>query len=296
MVKFFFAMMFVCNLGYVAGQNSPIQGMDSTKVYKIKLKDKAVFVGNIVQRDSMLIVMKTASVPRIDIPVDRIERIDEVGQMGAKNGDYWFPNSNATRYLFGPSAFNLKRGEGYYQNAYLALNSFNVGVTDYLTLGGGFELFSTFTTMITNDFKPVFFLTPKISAQVSEKFHAGGGAFYLSIPNSNSRSGYGIVYGIGTYGTLDHNLTCGLGWGFDDEKFSTQPVFTLSGMTRTSKSTALVSENWFLYNNDELLSIYSYGIRFFGEKISVDLAFLNNPTIAQVIVIGIPYVDFVVKF
>jgi len=37
-------------------------------------------------------------------------------------------------------------------------------------------------------------------------------------------------------------------------------------------------------------------VRFMGESIAVDLAFLNNSDIAEGIVIGVPWVDFVVKF
>jgi hypothetical protein len=40
----------------------------------------------------------------------------------------------------------------------------------------------------------------------------------------------------------------------------------------------------------------SYGVRFFGKKLSVDLGFLNNRDLAEALIIGIPYVDFVVKF
>ena len=58
----------------------------------------------------------------------------------------------------------------------------------------------------------------------------------------------------------------------------------------------MVTENW-LVPSDGYYGVYSYGIRFMGEKITVDLAFLNNADIASdVLAIGVPYVDFVVKF
>ena len=67
-------------------------------------------------------------------------------------------------------------------------------------------------------------------------------------------------------------------------------------MTRIGKKTALVTENWLVPNNANYEPIFSYGIRFFGETIAVDLAFINNWDIAQQLIIGIPYVNFVVKF
>ena len=194
--------------------------------------------------------------------------------------------------------FTLKKGEGYYQNTYLALNSFNIGVTDHISIGGGVELFSTFGSLAAGKFQPVFFITPKIGYQVADKVNVGAGILYLSIPNDfgdSGRIGAGIVYGVGTYGTEEHNVSLGLGWGVADGEMTSKPVIVLSGMTRIGQKTALVSENWFI-PTDPYYGVYSYGIRFFGEKLTVDLAFLNNADLAGALIIGIPYVDFVVKF
>ena len=87
-----------------------------------------------------------------------------------------------------------------------------------------------------------------------------------------------------------------IGWGFFDGDFSNQPFITFSGMTRVSKKAALITENWLGPDNGNYYGVFSYGVRFFGETISVDLAFINNSDIAEEIIIGIPYVDFVVKF
>ena len=278
----------VCITDNVFGQNinvgSPI---DSTKIYKIELKDGSIFIGNILQQDSVNIVLRTSSIPKIEIPVSKIKSIDEVDKSNFKDGSYWYPNPHATRYFYGPSAIGLKKGEGYYQNTYLVLNSFNVGITDNISIGGGLELISTFAGK-----DPLFFITPKVSFKVAEKFHAGGGVLYARIPGGGS---LGTVFATGTYGTTDNNITGSLGWGFVDSEFSERPIITLSGMTRISKRAALVTENW-LIPTDGYYGLFSYGVRFFGEKIAVDLAFINNRDIAEEIIIGIPYVSFTVKF
>ena len=105
----------------------------------------------------------------------------------------------------------------------------------------------------------------------------------------------GTAFLSGTLGTKEHNITSSLGWGFIEGEFSQRPIITLSGMTRISKRAALVSENWFV-PTDGYYGFFSYGVRFFGEKMAVDVAFINNPDIFQIIVIGIPYVSFTVKF
>ena len=139
-----------------------------------------------------------------------------------------------------------------------------------------------------------FFLTPKIGFKVAEKLYIGGGILYANT-SAFELGASGIGYGVVTYGNTDNNITAGLGWGIVDGEFSEKPIITISGMTRVSRRLGLVSENWFV-PIDGYKGIASYGMRFMNESITVDFAFLNNPNIFKEIIIGIPYVDFVVKF
>jgi hypothetical protein len=283
----------LCVSGGVFGQQVSIGEIaDSTQTYKVELVDGTVFIGTILNQDSLNIVMRTASIPRIEISIAQIKSLELVDKSSIRNGKYWFPNPHATRYLYAPSAINLQRGEGYYQNTWLILNSFNVGVTDNFSIGGGLELISTFAER-----NPIFFVTPKVGFKLAEKFHAGGGVLFASIPSfgSSNRSYLGTTFVSGTYGSKDRNITSSLGWGFVEGELSRRPIITLSAMTRVSRRTALVSENWFI-PIDGYYGLLSYGVRFFGEKIAVDLAFINNRDIFQSIFIGIPYVSFTVKF
>ena len=275
--------------------------VDTTKLYSLELKDGNVLNGQVVVADSSMLQFKSGSLSVFEIKLDEIVSLKEVKPSTGRSR-YWFENPNATRYLFGPSAYNLAPGEGYYQNTYLVLNSFNLGVLKNFTFGGGIELISTFSV---DGAGPIFFLTPKYVFELNSKWHAGVGLFYVSTPNidddetednnSSKRSDLGIGYGIVTYGSENNNITAGLGWGFFDGETSDSPIITISATRRISKKMALVTENWLITSVDGM-NIYSYGIRFFGEKIAVDLAFLNNLDIMQAIIIGIPYVDFVVKF
>ncbi len=294
-----FCAVFVILVLNAKGQNIPVSyPFDSTKTYVIVLIDGAEFVGNFLQKDTTTFIIKTSLIPKIEIPVNKIKSIDEVMPFNIKKGTYWFTNPNPGRYLFGPSAYNLKAGEGYYQNTYLFLNSFNVGLTDNISFGGGLEFISTFTSIANGNLNPIFYITPKVGFKVAENVNVGAGVLYLSAPySSTKRTSMGVTYGVGTLGSTNDNITFGMGWGFVDGTFSNKPFLTVSGMTRVAKKTALVTENWFVPSNDgTYYTLISYGIRFFGEKISVDLAFLNNKDIATVFFIGIPYVDFVVKF
>jgi hypothetical protein len=54
----------------------------------------------------------------------------------------------------------------------------------------------------------------------------------------------------------------------------------------------LVTENYLLPISEENL-VYSFGVRFMGERLTTDLAIFN---LSGSGVIGLPFVDFVFKF
>lgn len=272
---------------------------DTTKTYRVELNDGSIFYGNIIERDEDKLVLRTSVIPRLELRHRNIRRISEVKSTEYKNDKFWFSNPHTSRYLYSPSGFNLKKGEGYYQNTNILLNSFNVGVTDHITVGGGIELLSTFVPLAFGEFQPIFFLTGKAGMQLTDDIHVGAGALYLNLPyyefNQTRRAGSGIAYGIATYGNTDHHITAGLGWGFIQSEFSESPILTVSGTSRFSERFAFISENWFI-PLDPYYAFFSYGIRFMSETIAIDLAFINNPDIAEFIIIGIPFVSFTVKF
>ncbi|WP_187260977.1 hypothetical protein [Pontibacter beigongshangensis] len=256
----------------------------------VETKDGSVFQGYYLGQEEAGIRLLTESAGEIIIPHDQIKTTKIIDEARLRDGAYWFENPNSTRYLFGPSAFNLKKGEAYYQNTYLLINSFNYGLSDRVTIGGGFETISLFSG------SPIFFISPKATFPISEKVRAGVGALYLNVAGDNiDFSGLGVGYGIVSYGSTDTNGTLGVGYGYVDGSFARKPILTLSGMTRISRRVGLVTENW-LMPVDNYYGIVSYGVRFMSEKITVDLAFLNNRDLMDLIPIGMPYVDFVVKF
>lgn len=230
-----------------------------------------------------------------------------------RRGKTWFTNPNATRYFFAPSAIPLKKKEGYFQNAYLLANSVNVGVTDNITIGGGVVI------------PLLFYVTPKISFKVADKFYLGGGVLFTESFIKDFGLSAGIGYGLATYGTYEYNATIGVGYGY--AKFNKQyrstpmPIITINSMARISKKMALVTENWLIprggYNKEILTTgpygepmsemVYqnknfysgalSLGFRFMpGVRTSVDFSVVGirpNPGQNDVV---LPYLDFVYKF
>jgi hypothetical protein len=260
---------------------------DTQVVYDIEFQDGSEIYARIVDIGQDELILESATLGRLETKVYHIKKIESERYTMDKKGKYWFPNPNATRYFFAPSAINLEKRSGYYQNVYVLLNMFNYGVTDWFSIGAGFEFITTFSP----ETKPIAFITPKVGFPVGDKFHFGGGFLGGFFAEETA----GMFYALGTYGSTDRNISLGLGWGFVEETFQENPFVTFSGMLRTGRKFCLVTENWFI-PTENYYAIISYGGRFFGPKISIDIGFLNNQDIIEFLPIGIPYVDFVLKF
>ncbi|MBL8003542.1 MAG: hypothetical protein JNL36_00460 [Candidatus Kapabacteria bacterium] len=214
-------------------------------------------------------------------------------------------SASKTRYFAMSSAMNLKKGEGFYQNSMIAFNSFNVGVTDNFSIGGGTELSSLLWTIFQGSFLSTIFITPKVGYQVEDNLHLGAGFVFITAPkffpgfavdfDTVGRHYYGVLYTNATYGNEKHNATIGMGYGAIRNEFSALPIVTISGMTRITDKMAFVTENWLL-PQENYDGFFSYGVKFIGEKYDCDIAFINNSELAKVYFIGFPWINFVVKF
>lgn len=257
--------------------------------------------------------MRSELINTFEIQSNSITRINLSGLYVSKRGENWFANPNATRYFFAPSAIPLKKKEGYFQNAYLLANSINIGVTDNISVGGGVVI------------PFLFYITPKVSYQLSKNIYAGAGILVTQAFVSDLNLSAGIGYGIVTVGNREHNASLGAGFGFSrvdsSYKATKTPIVTIDAMTRIGKRLSLVSENWIIprtsYNPEETAydpngmaytemipvnkNYYTFagsvGMRFMpGIKTSVDFSvvgFKPNPYQNYLI---LPYLDFVYKF
>jgi hypothetical protein len=268
-----------------------------SKTYQITLNDGSTISGKLLSITDKEVVILSGSLGEVRLPKENIKSMIIVSSFDEKKTGIWFPNPNPTKYLLGSSAIPLEKNTGYYQNTWIFFNSFSYAFTKNLSISGGFEIFSL---MAGSEGPYAFFINPKVSFKVANNFYAGGNILYANtIRTIDEFGGLGTINGFGTYGNKNNNITGALGWGWADGEFSSKPLITISGMTRVSKRIAFVSENWLVPNAGDTgnyYGIFSYGIRFLGEKTSIDLAFINNPDIASEIVIGIPWLDFVINF
>lgn len=266
---------------------------DSTQIQVLETTDGSTNIGRIVEIGTEEIAFKT-DLGIIHIPISKIKHIETVSVDLIRKGEYWFANPNITRLFFAPTARMLKQGKGYFSDYYIFFPGFAYGITDRFTLGGGLSIFPT---VDMND--QLFFITPKFGLVQKKTFSFAMGALLVRIPRYEDEGSHddpdvaGILYGVTTFGPPDASLTAGLGYGFVEGNLADRPMVMIGGEKRLTRRTAFVTENWIFPGIDEPL--ISYGIRFFGKRLSVDLGLIN--IIGEgAIFPGIPYIDFVVQF
>lgn len=290
------SLFFLLLFGNIVAQNkkSTESNSDSTKLFFIRLSTGEQYIGSLKEKNDSFSVFKTSFANSLEISNKKISKLVPVDSSFMHEGEYWFPNPERTRYVFGTSAFNLKKGEGYFQNTILTINSVNYGITDNISIGGGIELISTFLSLSPKkSVTPIFYITPKIGFELKKKIHVAAGFLIANVPESG---GVGLSYVMSTFGTPDQQISISTGLGFQKGVWSNSPFICVAGLTRVSKKIALITENWFLPSNREYNGVLSYGVRFLNEKSAFDFAFINSKEIAENLVIGIPTVSVSIKF
>lgn len=261
----------------------------SDHIQIIFTSDGSKTIGRITSKTEDTVEFST-ELGSITIPRERIISIRTVLATNIRGGDYWFPDPNATRLYFAPTGRMLPKGGGYIADYYLFFPSFNYGVSSNLSLGGGFSIFPT-----GNMYDQIYFFTPKVGLKRSETLNIAVGALVLKIPgiDDDNTPLVSVLYGTGTWGSIDQSLTCGIGYGMVGSKLANKPMIVLGGEKRLTHRLAFVTENWIIPGVDNAL--VSYGIRFLTEKFTTDFALLNI-TGEDSIFPGIPYIDFVYNF
>jgi hypothetical protein len=180
-------------------------------------------------------------------------------------GRLWLPQPQSARYFWAPNGYGLKRGEVYYQNVWVFYNQFSAGVTDYFSLGGGMmPLF-----LLGGTPTPVW-IVPKFSIPVVEdKFNVGIGSLIGIILGADSQA-FGILYGTGTLGSQDKNVSLGIGYGFAEEQWTRAPLFNISAMIRTGPRGYFLTENYLLPTGDSNTLLLSAGGRAIFKKAGLD--------------------------
>jgi len=267
------------------GQSQP----DSSALFRIETRDGNEYIGLIVASDSSKVELETSMLGRITLPRTSIVVMSKLNPESLKAGQVWQENPQSGRYFWSPNGYGLRKGEGYYQNIWVLWNQASVGVTDNFSIGAGMIPLFFFGGLPT----PVW-IVPKFSIPVvKDKFNLGAGAIAGTFLGEKS-SGVGIVYGLGTYGNRNNNLTLGLGYGYAGGEWSSSPVITLSGMARVGRKGYIITENYFIGIGNETITLLSVGGRTIIKKAGFDYGLFVPIISGMDQLIAIPWLGFTV--
>ena len=234
---------------------------DSGVQQRIILRDGSELIGRILSVDDSTVQFQGT----IGVMTIRSENIIKLAQERGgsyRNGQYYFPNPNSTRLIFAPTARMLRRGEGYFSDYWVFFPGISVGLTDFVSLGGGMSIFPEASSQ-------VMYFTPKVGIVQSPKVNFAVGALIASVPFDSDANSAGILYGVGTWGDIDNSLTAGLGYGYTNGDLASNPAVLIGGESRLSPRVSFVTENYLLPGGFVILG---GGLRFMGRGMAFDLA------------------------
>jgi hypothetical protein len=254
-------------------------------VAQLILRDGSVLVGRVIGFDATS-VRFVSSIGESNIPRSTITAIRLTGKDQLRDGQLWPEDPSRTRLLFSPTGRMMHEGEAYLTDAYVFFPSVQYGVTDAFSVGVGASVLPG----IDLD-ENILYITPKLGLYRSPKLNVAVGALFAFGKVVSDAAPVGLAYGVATVGDENDNLTLGGGFGFANGESTKLGVVMAGGSTRISKSIALVTENYIASSNSTS-SIFSGGVRFIGERMSVDLALWGGPSVDIVV----PYVAFIYRF
>ncbi len=269
-------------LFYVNIVFSQIDSLKQEQSVVVKMNNGDEFLGEIIQQDKEIVVIKTIN-GEFKIIAANVKSIIK----NEYKGVFKFANTNDTRYFFGPSGIPIKKGKGYYQNVLATGNFINGAISKNLSIGGGFEFIST---MLGH---PIWFLTPKVAFNVTDKIHIGAGFIMAGSVEMQTAT---LAYNVITFGSSESNITFGGGAVFSNGEFSTSPTIMISATHRVSNSIALLTENYILTGSSDNATVFGiHGIRIISKKNSFDIGAIVVPDNFDNIP-ALPYIGYVRVF
>lgn len=263
-------------------QDPPAVAEATPEIVTIRLKDGSKLLARIVDQNDVRLKIVTAFGVAMELPRESVDRIDKQSRADAESRP---SDSNYTRLLFSPTGRPLEKGTGYFSDHYVVFPSVAYGVTDNLSISGGFSIIPGLGLG-----EQLFYMAPRFGKQFSDRVAVSGGVLYARGGDEEDEQ-IGLGFAMATFGQPDKSLTVGGGvartvdryteWQYvnGQQRFETirdasyTPVIVFGGTARLSRRIALVSENWLILHNDFKLKEqpFALGLRFLGDRLSADV-------------------------
>lgn len=255
--------------------------MVAVTLFELVLDDGSRMFGSVERESETEIVFRThvgASLTVRRADVQSLRRLSGT----LRGGEFMPPDPNRTRLFFAPTGRSLRRGQvslGVYQ---FVAPFVQVGVTDRFSIGGGTPLLFG-----VEDWDRPFWVTPKL--QVLDRGDTQAAVGLLHAFDSDGDGG-GIAYAVVSRGTDVRSFTAGAGLAYAVGG-GRAGVFMIGGDARVASRVKFVTENYLWEGGDGLATA---GCRFFGERLSADLA-MAFPIGADGLY-AFPFINFVYVF
>ncbi len=282
-------LFLVISLVFISAVTNSVTAQDrSGETVRVETTDGNIFIGVVQQESENQLVLQVEGVGEVTIQKVNIRNVKILDSDRIRDGEYWFENPQGTRYFFAPNAIGLKKGSGYYQNAWILFNNVNYGVSDNVSIGAG-----TIPIFLFGASSVPIWILPKLSIPIAaDNLQLGAGALIGGVIGEES-GGFGLAYGNATYGDRDKNLTVGLGYAYAGNTWSNTPLVNISGLYRSSINIQWIAEIYFL-PGIEGSGVGIFGARWAPERFAVDFGLARPLSAAGFI--GVPWLGVTIPF
>lgn len=256
---------------------------EQAATHELRLRDGSRAYGRIVSESEEEVVFETASGVAITAHRDQIVSLRKVDGV-FKEGEFFLSDPNNTRLFFGPTGRALPKGQAYLGVYEFFMPFVQVGVTDRFSVGAGTPLFFSFED---DGLDRPYWVTPKLQVFNGRRAQISIGVFQ----GFGGGASGGIAYGVATTGGSAGSFTAGAGMAYDDDG-DRAVVVMVGGDRHVRRNIKLVTESYVWGSGN---GVVSAGVRFFGERLSADLA-LASPVGDEFGGFVFPLVNFVYFF
>ena len=254
----------------------------SVTLHELVLRDGSKLYGAIERENETEVVFRTQAGTLVTARRTEIASLRPV-HGSIIGGEFLRRDPNGSRLIFGPTGRAIEKGQAYLGVYEFLMPFIQVGVTDRFSIGGGTPLIFGFE----DEWDRPFWITPKLQVFKGQSSSFSVGAFHaFGVGND----GGGIGYGVGTFGNENGSVTAGAGMAYSGMD-NAAGVFMLGAEKRLHRNVKWITENY-LWSGGQ--GVTSGGFRFFGERLSADLA-LAIPIGADSFFV-FPVVNFVYVF
>jgi hypothetical protein len=245
----------------VWAQDPPAVTTSGTPVtlQELVLRDGSRLYGSVERETETEVVFRTRSGTLVTVPRPDVMSLRTVTG-SIVQGEFQRADPNTSRLIFGPTGRALDKGQVYLGVYEFMMPFIQVGVTDRFSIGGGTPLLFG-----VDDWERPFWITPKLQVFKGDRAAFSVGALHAF---DTDGEGGGIAYGVGTFGSDIGSVTVGGGGAYSGSG-GEGVVMMVGAERRLRRNVRFITENYLWTGGD---GVASAGFRFFGERLSADLA------------------------